>query len=107
MGEKWMLSPPNVRALAFEIKRLMDAYWAREVDLQEVYLIIKHWSECEKDKLYSKRNPENFNPTILCIIGQKRSGFLAKVIYNDVLAKNLFKIQNEYTNFREGVREAK
>jgi uncharacterized protein (TIGR04540 family) len=58
--------PKNIKSMAEEIKRAVDAYWRRELDEKKLREYLFNWAKQGLLQGYG------FNPTITKIIGTKR-----------------------------------
>lgn len=68
-------NPRTIKELAYEIIKVCDAYWGREMEEQEAKDFIKFWSENENKKLF--KGPE-LNSTVKIIIGKRREELVLK-----------------------------
>lgn len=69
--------PPTRKALGNEIKRVLDDYFARKIDNEQVKECVLCWANSSPDKLF---NANNINNSIKLIIGIKRLNVLNKLL---------------------------
>ena len=72
-----MQYPPTVKKLAYEIKRVLDDYFARRIDNEQVKECVLTWANSSPEKLF---NANDINNTIKLIIGVKRLSVLNKLL---------------------------
>lgn len=73
--EQIIRNPKSIKELAFEINRVCDAYWGREMTEKEAREYITYWKTNESKKLLKGTQ---VNPTVKKIIGKKREELISK-----------------------------
>lgn len=74
---EYLKYPKNIKDLAFEIKRLVDDYWARACSEKDLKEAIMYYGLHEGKKLFKANE---LNPTIRLIIGAKRTEIVERML---------------------------
>lgn len=69
MGNDYLQYPATIKALAAEIKKACNDYYARRITNDRIKEIIMWYATYAPDKLFAA---EQLNPTVSTIIGKKR-----------------------------------
>ena len=78
MSYTYQKYPNNVKNLATEIKNIIDDYYARNINAEELEAILVWFSKKCATKLY--KGNDDFNPTIKKIIGKQRITLLNSIL---------------------------
>lgn len=88
--------PPTIKKLAYEIKRVLDDYFARRIDNAQVKECILFWASSSPEKLF---NANDINNTIKLIIGVKRLSVLNKLLEDYQVQISMFTPINKKGGF--------
>lgn len=69
--------PKNIKDLAYELRRVIDMYWARQIDEKDLREIIIYYGLHEGRKLFKANE---LNPTVKIILGHKRADVVNKML---------------------------
>lgn len=69
--------PKNIKDLAFELRRVIDLYWARQIDEKDLREIVMYYGLNEGKKIFKAND---LNPTVKIIIGCKRADVVSKML---------------------------
>lgn len=69
--------PRSVVKLAEEIKKVIDAYWSRDVSEEQMREYVLYFAKYEKKKLF---RANEYSPTIKQRVGKKRLEVINKVL---------------------------
>ncbi|MCT4563769.1 MAG: TIGR04540 family protein [Maledivibacter sp.] len=69
--------PSSVLKLSHEMKKVIDAYWSRDITEEEMREYIIYFANYEKEKLF--HGPE-YSPTIKQRLGKRRIALIDKIL---------------------------
>jgi uncharacterized protein (TIGR04540 family) len=75
--DKLMKHPKTIKDMAYEIRKAVDMYWARQISEIELKEILFFWATNEGKKLFKAND---LNPTVKFLIGERREDLINKLL---------------------------